>query len=305
MPILVVGRGVQAIGGNAAWIVGLATLAETVGQDSIGKTLGAISSIFASGFLLGPLTSGVLLPLVGYWITWIVAISVLVVDMIMRVVMIENKQGREINDKKDTMTAGSSSDIEAMQANDSNEVNEQSALLHVPSSVNGDQHYSNPQLDRATNVKPSPAPEPTSSTDNFYRFILTNPRALTALSCHCTMAIILLSLDTTLPLHITRTFGWDTAGVSLMFTILLLPSLLLATFLGILKDRIGAKVPTGCGFLAMALSIWLLGAAAKESLFFLSIEDKAKAITMVALAGVGTARVFISGSAIMEITSKS
>lgn len=302
MPILLVGRGVQAIGGNAAWIVGLATLADTVGQNDIGKTLGAISSIFASGFLFGPLTSGILLPLVGYWITWMVAIFVLVVDMIMRVVMIENNQGREMNDKKDTLTAESSRDIEAMQAYNPNEVNERSALLCVSSSENVDRDYSKPQSDTATDVKPSPTSDLASSYDNFYRFILTNPRALTALSCHLTVGIILLSLDTTLPLHAIRTFGWNTARVSLMFTILLMPSLLLGTCLGMLKDRIGSRTPTGFGFLAMAFSLWLLGAAANESLF--SVGSKAQTITMVALAGIGTARIFITGSAIMEITSE-
>lgn len=304
MPILLVGRGIQAIGGNAAWIVGLATLAETVGQDNIGKTLGAISSFFASGFLFGPMTSGMLLPLVGYWITWMVAISVLVVDMIMRVLMIQNKQSREVNDKKNTLTVEFPSDIEAMQVNHPSEVNEQTALLRVSSSENKDQNYSKPQSDMATNVKSNSVPELTASSENFYRFILTNSRALTALTCHCTMAVILLSLDTTLPLHATRTFGWDTAVVSLMFLILQMPSLLLGTFLGMLKDRVGTRIPTGFGFLAMAFSLWFLGAAANESLVFANIENKAQTITMVTLAGIGISRTFTSGSGIMEITSK-
>jgi MFS family permease len=305
VPILLVGRGIQAIGGNAAWIVGLATLVDTVGQDNTGKTLGAISSFFVSGLLFGPMTSGMLLPLVGYWITWMVAISVLVVDMIMRVIMIQNKQSREVNDIKNTLTVEVPSDIEAMQANNPNEVNEQTALLHVSSSENEDQNYSKPQSDMATNFKPNSVPELSTSSENFYKFILTNSRALTALICHWTTAVILLSLDTTLPLHATRTLGWNTAGVSLMFLILQMPSLLLATFLGMLKDRVGTKIPTGFGFLAMAFSLWLLGAAANGSLVFASIENKAQTITMVALAGIGIARTFISGSGIMEITSKS
>ena len=305
VPILLVGRGIQAIGGNAAWIVGLATLAQTVGQENTGKTLGAISSFFASGCLFGPMASGMLLPLVGYWITWMVAISVLVIDMIMRIVMIENKQNGEMNDQKNKLTVEFPSDIEAMRANNPNEVNEQTALLHVSSSENEDQNYSKPQSDIANDVKPNSLPEPTTSSENFHKFILTNSRALTALACHCIMAIILLSLDTTVPLHAMRTFGWDTAEVSLMFVILTMPSLLLGTFIGMLKDRVGTRIPTGLGFLAMAFSLWLLGAAANESLVFASIENKAQTITMVAFAGIGTARTLISGSGILEITSKS
>lgn len=305
VPILLVGRGIQAIGGNAAWIVGLATLAETVGQDNTGKTLGFMSSFFASGVLFGPMTSGMLLPLVGYWITWVVAISVLVVDMIMRVVMIEKKQSRGVNDRKDSLTVESPSDIEATQANNPNEFNEQTALLHGPSSDNEDQSYSKPQSDLATNDKQNSIPELTASSENFYKFILTNSRALTALTCHCTMGVILLSLDTTLPLHATRTFGWGTGKVSLLFLILQMPTLLLSTFVGMLKDRVGTRIPTGFGFIAMGFSLLLLGTAANESLVFEGIENKAQTFTMVALAGMGTARSFISGSAILEITSKS
>ena len=305
VPILLVGRGIQAIGGNAAWIVGFATLAETVGQDNTGKTLGFMSSFFASGILFGPTTSGMLLPLVGYWLTWLVAISLLVVDMVMRVVMIENKPSRGVNERNNSVTVEPPSDIEATQANNPNEVTEQTALLHASSSENEDQSYSKPQSDIPTNVQPNSAPELTTSSENFYKFMLTNSRALTALILHCTMGVILLSLDTTLPLHATRTFGWDTARVSFMFLILQIPSLLLATFLGMLKDRVGTRIPTGLGFLAMALSLWLLGAAADDSLVFASSEKKAQTITMIALAGIGTARTFISGSGLLEITSKS
>lgn len=255
MPILPVGRGIQAIGGNAAYIVGPATLTETVGQDNKGKTLGFMSSFFPSGIPFGPMTSGMLLPLAGYWIAWVVAISVLVVDMIMRVVMIENKQSREVNDRKNSLRVVFSSDIEATQASSPNEVDEQAVLLHVSSSENEDRNYSKAQSPIATNVKPKSIPELTASSENFYKFILTNSRALTALTCHCTMGVILLSLDTTLPLHATTTFGWDTAGVSLMFLILQMPSLLLATFLAMLKDRVGTRIPTGFGFLAMAFSL--------------------------------------------------
>ena len=301
VPVLLVGRGIQAIGGNAAWIVGFATLAETVGQDNTGKTLGFMSSFFASGILIGPMTSGMLLPLVGYWITWVVAISLLVVDMIMRVVMIENKQNREVSDRNNSVTVEPSSDIEAMQANNPNEVSEQTALLHASSPENEDQSYSKPQSDMTTNFQPNSAPKLEKSSENFYKFVLTNSRALTALILDCTMGIVLLSLDTTLPLHATRTFGWDAAELSLMFLILQMPSLLLATFVGMLKDRVGTRIPTGFGFLAMASSLWLLGAATDDSLVF---EKEAQTITMVALAGIGTARTFIGGSGLLEITSK-
>ncbi|KAJ5690909.1 hypothetical protein N7488_012476, partial [Penicillium malachiteum] len=78
VPVLLLGRAFQAIGGNAVWIVGLATVADTVGQEDTGKVLGGISSFFVSGLLFGPMAAGTLLDLIGYWMTWMVPIALLV-----------------------------------------------------------------------------------------------------------------------------------------------------------------------------------------------------------------------------------
>lgn len=251
-----------------------------------------MSSFFASGLLLGPMTSGMLLPLVGYWITWFAAIALLVVDMIMRFIMIENKEGQNL---KEDM----SRDVEATQTHDSTEDNEQTALL-----------WDEPRSDRthadiSSAVKASLSPDTISSPENFFKFILTNCRALTGVACHCTMAIVLLSLDTTLPLHVSRTFGWDSARVSMMFLLLQLPSLLLGTLVGIIKDKVGTRLPTGVGLLAMGFFLWLLGAAADDGLPFLSRNGTSQTTTMISLVGLGTARTLVIGSGILEITSKS
>lgn len=302
--ILLVGRAIQAIGGNAAWIVGLATLSETVGEEYIGTTLGAMSSFFTSGFLFGPMASGILLPFFGYRITWMVAIAVLGVDMMMRVIMIENKQSRDVSNERTTLVQKLPNDIEAAQANDSNEVTEQTALLRRSSSEHVDQNCEPQSNVTRALLKSNSVPELASPSENLYKFLLTNSRALAALVCHCTMGIILLSLDTTLPLHAASTFGWDTAQVSLMFLLLQLPSLLLATFLGLLKDRVGTRIPAGLGFLAMACSLWLLGAAANDGVAFGNAGHRGQTISMVSLFSIGIARALISGTGIMEITSK-
>ncbi|KAG6113294.1 hypothetical protein E4U14_001771 [Claviceps sp. LM454 group G7] len=291
VPVLLVGKGFHAIGGNAAWIVGLATLSETVGQEKTGKTLGAISSIYTSGLLFGPMASGILLPLIGYWATWCVPIGILAMDLIMRLVMIENKQGLGQQSKKN-----GPQDLEETDTGDVTDVNEQTALL-------GDALCDNRDEPRSDARQSEPCPETTTSTENFYTFVFTNGRALTAVACHSTMAVILLSLDTTLPLHAYRTFGWGTAEVSLMFLFLQLPSLLLATLMGMIKDRSGTRLPTGMGLLVMAVFLWLLGAAGEDGPRFLSTHGKSQIMTIMSLIGIGTARTLVSGSAILEITN--
>ncbi|KAG5999787.1 hypothetical protein E4U43_001861 [Claviceps pusilla] len=292
VPFLLIGRGIQAIGGNAAWIIGLATLTEAVGQKETGKTLGAISSLYTSGLLFGPMASGMLLPVVGYWMTWCAAIALLAVDLMMRFIMIENKQS--LQSKEDRPR-----DVEATERSGVSEVDEQTALLRAASCRNKD----DPRPNDIDTLQRKSSPETSSSPENFYMFILTSPRALTAIACHCTMSIVLLSLDTTLPLHAYRTFGWDTAQVSVMFLFLQLPSLLLSTLMGIIKDKSGTRLPTGVGLLAMGGFLWLLGAAAEDGLRVLGADGRSQLITMMALVGIGTARTLVSGSGILEMTN--
>ncbi|OAA41722.1 Major facilitator superfamily domain, general substrate transporter [Metarhizium rileyi] len=300
VPLLLVGRAIQAIGGNAAWIVGLSTIAATVGQENTGRTLGVTSSFITSGLLFGPMISGKLLQQAGYWTTWMVAIGVLGVDMMMRLVMIEKPHDRE----KNTSTRISIDDAEAAQTSNPKDIDEQTSLLHTSSSDDRDQTCTEPQSDDNVAALPkSKAAPDTSSHESFYKFIFTNPRALTALACHCTMAVILLSVDTTLPLYASRTFGWDTAQVSLMFLLLQMPSLLFATLIGILKDRVGTRILTGSGFLGMASCIWLLGAAANIGLALDNSVYKGHTIFMMSLVGMGFSRTFISGSGILEMTN--
>ncbi|KAG5948161.1 hypothetical protein E4U53_006332 [Claviceps sorghi] len=289
VPVLLVGRGLQAIGGNAAWIVGLSTLTETVGQDDTGKTLGAVASVYTSGLLFGPMASGMLLPLLGYWMTWCAAIAMLAVDLMMRFVMIENKQGPQPK-------GDAPHDVEAMDTSNTTDVNEQTPLL--PDAPPGSRNEP-----RSATALQEADLETVSSPENFYLFIFTSLRAITAIACHSTMSMVLLSLDTTLPLHAYRTFGWGTAQVSLMFLLLQLPSLLLSTVMGMIKDKAGARLPTGVGLLGMGFFLWLLGAAAEDGLRLLSGKGRSQVITMMSLVGIGTARTLVSGSGILEMTN--
>ncbi len=285
MPILLIGRSIQAIGGNGAWIVGLATVADTVGQENTGKVLGGISSFFNSGLLLGPMLSGTLLQLFGYWPTWIAAIIVLVLDILMRLVMIED---RSKNDSRgEVSTEASSEDVESGTVDEQRreqDVNERTALIS-PSSQPRD------------GLGPKKNDE-ILVPENFYKVILTNPRALTGLLCHFTAAFILVTFDTTLPLYVTAEFGWGPAEISLMFLILQLPSLVFSTFVGILKDRVGTRVPTALGFISSAVFLTLVGIPDHSS------GHTGRVIYMVAIAGVGIGWTLTAGCGIIEITRK-
>jgi sugar phosphate permease len=196
------------------------------------------------------------------------AIMVLVIDIFMRLVMIEDR-------KTDRGKPTETSDVESRTAENVNE--------------------------RTTLISPSQDDYPKSADleENFYKVILTNPRAATSLLGNFTVAFVLVTLDTTLPLYVTTEFGWGPAEVSLMFLILQLPSLVFSTLVGILKDRVGTRIPTALGFVSSAVFLALAGASDHWN------GQTGHAIYTVAIAGIGIGWTLAGGCGIIEITRKS
>jgi MFS family permease len=107
---------VQGIAGSLVWIVGFATVAETVGDDSVGSVMGIVTSFAHAGIISGPMVSGFLFGLAGYWAAWSVPLAVLTVDIIARLIMVErpyepqSDQASETSDMERTGLLGSSTD---------------------------------------------------------------------------------------------------------------------------------------------------------------------------------------------------
>lgn len=60
------------------WIVGYATMADTVGTKNIGKATGITTAAVSAGTLAGAMMAGILVDTVGYWPAW--SLSILVVS---------------------------------------------------------------------------------------------------------------------------------------------------------------------------------------------------------------------------------
>lgn len=52
------------------WIVGYATMADTVGAENMGKATGITNAAISAGLLAGPMMAGLLVETVGYWPAW-------------------------------------------------------------------------------------------------------------------------------------------------------------------------------------------------------------------------------------------
>ena len=79
----------QGAAASVLWIASLASIADTVDSANVGKTMGIIGPIVGSGSFFGPMICGLLLSSVGYWKTWLVAVVMIAIDLVLRLAMIE------------------------------------------------------------------------------------------------------------------------------------------------------------------------------------------------------------------------
>ncbi|KAJ6070904.1 hypothetical protein N7467_012223 [Penicillium canescens] len=302
VPVLVLGRIIEGLGGNCIWLVGLATVAETVGPNHTGAVMTTISSFYASGLILGPVISGLLLSTVGYYATWSVALLVLGFDMMMRLVMIGKKHEEQTNLAEGPCNNNDPVEGEAENARASSESTADETSSLIRSSQNDRSNYGSQPDSNSVSQEPDMAVD-SPGHQSVYKAMLANPCALASLAGRSAMAVIMVSFDTTLPLHSKDEFGWNSARVSLMFLLLQLPAIFLAPFSGMLKDKFGTKFPTAAGFFAISIFIWLMGTPGKDGLPFAGVGGRGQAIFMTAIVGVGTARTLISGCGTIELTN--
>lgn len=89
-PVLfVIARGLQGLSGAAVWVAGLALVVDTVAEDRVGEAMGYTTMGMSVGSLLGPAAGGVLYDKLGFYGAFYVPIALIVLDIVLRLVMIE------------------------------------------------------------------------------------------------------------------------------------------------------------------------------------------------------------------------
>ena len=107
--VLFTGRFVQALASTVAWVVGYVTIADNVKMEHLGKTYGLISMVLAISSSTGPMISGMMFDLGGYWLAWLSACLVIICDVVLRLLMLERpKESRG----KEPSAANDSGDFE-------------------------------------------------------------------------------------------------------------------------------------------------------------------------------------------------
>lgn len=92
--LLVVGRLLQGLSAAIVWSVGLALLADTFG-DKIGQAMGYSAISMSMGLLVSPAMGGAVFDNAGYYAVYYVAFGCIVLDIIIRLLLIEKKVAKQ------------------------------------------------------------------------------------------------------------------------------------------------------------------------------------------------------------------
>ncbi|RHZ68361.1 hypothetical protein CDV55_107787 [Aspergillus turcosus] len=294
---LFIGRFIQAIASSFMWVVGYATIADSVDPKRRGMIYGIISTIVAIGLSAGPMVSGVLFKIGGYWTAWASAFAILLVDIVLRLLMLENsrrKRGKRLD--RDFMFRGSSGLITEKQSDsslaDDGSREENSPLLH-------------PDNDTSTTSCATLAPETVEEKTGlqYYVYMFRHRRFVSGVLGYFVFAILISSFDTTLPLHVRDAFNWDSMPAGLMFLALQGPGIALSPLCGWLKDRVGTRIPTTVGFLGLAPLMWLLGVPGDERFPWANEGQRGQIIYAVDVTAVGIVSVLLNGVGVLEATA--
>ncbi|OJJ01817.1 hypothetical protein ASPVEDRAFT_129668 [Aspergillus versicolor CBS 583.65] len=260
--VLMTGQVLQSLASSGVWIVAFATLVDNVDGENKGKVTGTAMSIVGTGILAGPMVSGILLQLFGYWPAWSAALVLLAVDFFMRLVMIDNRS--------------------ALPTSPDSTEPEQTALLADQSD------HQTPTDGQKTDTNPE-------SARGFYSIMLRNPQIVASIFNTLLMSTVLASFDTTLPLHVREVFGWGSLPVGLLFLGLNLPPIVLGPVVGRTRDHLGLRWPTTIGWALTTPLLWLM-AVPGEDLSWGRLEKGGEGVYIGAIVGLGFAFALTRGA---------
>ena len=282
----------------------MAILGDAAGPGNLAKAIGFVAIFISAGLLSGPTVSGTLYQLAGYLTTWLTAIALLCAGAILQLLMSEPYSKEQNNDDDD---------------DDNNNIDEEGSLAWKSNSLETEHdetsallsHSSSPLLPAACptvtgcggpeHLVPSPNPPQQS----VYWTMLRRPRVLTALTADIIFAVILASFETTIPLHIDAVFGWKSLQGGLLFLLIQLPSLVLLTPAGWLKDKIGMRYPVAVGFVMFGPSLWFLGLPGADIFDWPNRGHNGQIIFIVSLLAIGVWRTLVVGFGAIEVMRKS
>lgn len=234
---LAVARFFQGMSGGAVWTIGLALIVDTVGQEHLGKTMGTVFSFTSVAGLFSPMLGGLIFAKVGYNGVFGLGLSLIGVDLILRLFMIERRDAEK-------WTNALNQSGEEDSSHDRPEDTEQTPLLG--NSNNGSDYYR--------------LPEPKSYLTRSFPILLVfrDLGLLTATWITFMQAFLLGAFDATIPLVASEQFKFDSLNAGLLFLPLGCSDFLLGPVFGWFVDRYGTRMISILGFVLLVPALTLL-----------------------------------------------
>ncbi|KAK4494461.1 hypothetical protein PRZ48_014759 [Zasmidium cellare] len=269
--ILMLARVLQGVSTAFVWTIGLAMCIETVGIQSMGKTMGTITSVIAVGSLSAPFIGGILYQRTGLAGVMSVAIAVIAFDFTLRLLVIEKNQCIVDADKAYGRNA-----IEDDPEHQPllKEAKAEDACFKLP------RHPS--RMVRAFPLLPC----------------LANPSLLTALLGSLMQAILMGSFDSTIAVVAHELFDFDAFQAGVLFLPVGITNILCGPLIGWLIDRRGTKSAAVSSFGVLVPVLLLLRLVHTGGLLQILLYAGLLTLTGVGLAGSGTPSIVEVGAVI-------
>lgn len=249
------GRVLQGASAAVVWVVGLALLVDTVGPDEIGVAMGYVGLSMSLAILMAPLLGGIVFANAGYYSVYAMAFGLIVLDIILRFAMIEQKTARRwLGNVPSTEKAKAEGQKEAQT--DLERATSPSARLSNDKEDGGLESQT-----VAENAGEAVVPE--SAPTSFKKHIppvvslFGSRRVLCAMWACIMQSALLTAFDSILPLFVRDTFGWDSTGAGLIFLPIVVASFI-GPVVGRLSDKYGPRWLATSGFVVACPFLILL-----------------------------------------------
>ncbi|KAH6652722.1 major facilitator superfamily domain-containing protein, partial [Truncatella angustata] len=292
--LLVLGRLLQGLSAAIVWSVGCALLVDTM-EESVGVAMGYVAASMSVGLLIAPTIGGAVYAAAGYYAVYYIAFGVVIVDILLRLVMIEKKVAKQWEFQPDLPAVPSPNhDAEKSVAGGPQSV----SRLAGDGTNNGRPSMFEGTTATDTTIQAGadgrPDTERPQRTPRPILVLLKSPRLVAALYAIVVQAGVMMGFDAILALFVQSTFDWNSTAAGLMFIAIFLPGFI-SPLVGWLADRYGAKWPSFAGFVATVPIIICLRFVNENT-----IGQKVLLAALLALAG--TALSFSNTPLMAEIT---
>ena len=233
--LLLVSRILQGFSAAIVYTVGLALLVDTVGKEEIGQMMGFALSSANVGVLIAPLLGGIIYANAGYYAVFAMMLGLVLIDILIRLVMIEKKIAAKWEWKEENHDASGSFPHDDANAH-LNRSSKDAALTRRP---DPEDFSASEDTERTHLIQKD------SRSENGWKVppvitLLKSPRIDAAIYGVFVTVTLISSFDSVLPLFVKRNFHWDSTGAGLIFLCIALPSLS-GPLVGWVSDRLGRR----------------------------------------------------------------